>query len=76
MGDLIGARGPVSPKLFTYLRYDADLSHEGLNALGLPDVDPDNVQKMDSTQYIPDMQRVGRALAERKVAAPHFAAFA
>jgi uncharacterized protein len=76
VGDLIGARGPVSPKLFTYLRYDADLSREGLDALGLPDVDPDNVQKMDSTQYIPDMQRVGRALAERKVAAAHFAAFA
>lgn len=76
VGDLVGARGPVSPKLFTYLRYDADLSREGLDALGLPDVDPDHVQKMDSTQYIPDMQRVGRALAERKVDAAHFAGFA
>ncbi len=76
VGDLVGARGPVSPKLFTYVRYDADLSREGLDALGLRDVDPDKVQQMDSTQFIPDLQRVGCALAERQVEAEHLAGFA
>ena len=75
LGDLIGARGPVAPKLFTYLRYDADVSREGLDALGLPKVDPQHVQLMDSTQYIDEIQQVGRAVGERKVEAAHFAGF-
>src|SRR5208337_2559164 len=34
--DLINdPRGPVTPKLFTYLRYDADLSDAGLRKLGI-----------------------------------------
>ena len=76
LGDLIGARGPVAPKLFTYLRYDADVSREGLNALGLTEVDPQHVQLMDSTQYIDDIQQVGRAVGECRVRAEHFAGFA
>lgn len=76
VGDLIGGRGPVSPRLFTYLRYDADVSRAGLDALGLNDVDPEQVQVMDSTQYLDTIQRVGRALGERKVMAEHFAGFA
>ena len=36
VGDLAIARGPVEPRLFTYLRYNAELSQEGLDALGLP----------------------------------------
>jgi len=75
LGDLIGASGPVAPKLFTYLRYDADVSREGLDALELPEVDPQHVQLMDSTQYIDEIQQVGRAVGERKVEAAHFAGF-
>ena len=29
---------------FLYARYNADLSHIGLNELGFPDVDPDTIQ--------------------------------
>lgn len=75
LGDLIGSAGPVSPKLFTYLRYDADVSRPGLNALNLPQVDPDHVQVMDSTQYIDEIQQVGRAVGEIKVRPEHFSAF-
>jgi patatin-like phospholipase/acyl hydrolase len=75
LGDLIGAAGPVAPKLFTYLRYDADVSRDGLDALGLPQVDSGHVQLMDSTQYIDEIQQVGRALGERKVLPAHFAGF-
>ena len=75
LGDMIGASGPVTPKLFTYLRYDADVSREGLDALGLPKMDPQHVQLMDSTQYIDEIQQVGRAVGECKVQAAHFAGF-
>src|SRR6202049_1392986 len=35
IGSLVGSAGVCSPKLFTYMRYDVDLSQEGLDALGL-----------------------------------------
>lgn len=75
LGDMIGAQGPVTPKLFTYLRYDADVSREGLNALNLPDVDPQHVQLMDSIDYIDEIQRVGHSVGEQQVKATHFAGF-
>ena len=75
VGDLIGKQGPVAPKLFTYLRYNAELTYEGLLALGLDDVEPKNVQQLDSIEYIPDLQRVGRAVAQQKVKVEHFAGF-
>jgi uncharacterized protein len=72
---MIGATGPVSPKLFTYLRYNADVSREGLDRLGLPDIEPEQVQLMDSVQYIPKIQKVGARLAEREVKIEHYAKF-
>jgi patatin-like phospholipase/acyl hydrolase len=74
LGDLIGAAGPVSPKLFTYLRYDADVSRAGLDALGLPQIDAAQVQSMDSTRYLDEISQVGRAVGN-KVSAAHFAGF-
>jgi hypothetical protein len=75
VGDMIGMSGPVQPKLFTYVRYNAELTRDGLDALGLPDIEPKNVQKLDSTDYIEELQRVGRAVVEKKVEPKHFAAF-
>ena len=49
---------------FLYARYNADLSREGLDALGLPDVDPGKVQKLDSVEYLDDLSRVGRSVAK------------
>jgi patatin-like phospholipase/acyl hydrolase len=74
--DVIGERGhgPVTPKLFTYMRYNADLSHDGLVALGLPDIEPASVQKLDSVAHIGDLREVGRAVA-RQVNIDHFAGF-
>jgi patatin-like phospholipase/acyl hydrolase len=74
VGTLIGASGPVGPKLFTYMRYNAELTRTGLNALGLPDIEPDNVQQLDSVKHVKDLQRVGTAVAA-KVARDHFAGF-
>ena len=70
--DMIGKKGPVSPKLFTYVRYNAELSREGLDALGLPDINPEDVQKLDSVDHIGELQRVGKAIAGRSVKQEHF----
>jgi hypothetical protein len=75
VGDLIGKKGPVMPKLFTYMRYNAELTREGLDSLGLSDIEPEDVQKLDSVEHINDLQRVGRAVAEKKVRAEHFEGF-
>ena len=67
--------GTPLPKLFTYMRYDPSISREGLDKLGLKTVDPKNVQKLDSTDYIKDIQAVGKAYAEQRVAPAHFRGF-
>jgi uncharacterized protein len=77
IGALIGdsSRGPVQEKLFTYARYNADLSTAGLAQLDLLHLDPVKVQKMDSTDGMNQMREVGRAIAKQKVEAEHFARF-
>ena len=75
VGDMIGAKGPVGPnKLFTYVRYNAELSPAGLKALGLPDIKPEDVQTLDSVAHVAELQRVGQAVA-KKVKPEHFAGF-
>jgi hypothetical protein len=75
VGTVIGQGIPSVPKLFTYARYNAELSREGLNALGLKHINPVHVQQMDSVDHIDEMREVGRAVAEQKVKAEHFAVF-
>ena len=75
VGDLIGARGPASPRLFTYMRYNVELTNQGLNALGLSGIEPENVQKLDSVKHIADLQRIGQKVAEKKVDIEHFRPF-
>jgi predicted acylesterase/phospholipase RssA len=74
VGDLIGTAGPVAPKLFTYLRYNTELTRAALDHLGLPDVDPRDVQMLDSVDHTDDLARVGKAVAG-KVRPGHFAGF-
>jgi uncharacterized protein len=66
--------GPVMPKLFTYMRYNAELSRKGLDDLGLPNIQPGNVQQMDSVEHIDELREVGRAVA-KEVNIDHFAGF-
>jgi uncharacterized protein len=74
-GDVLGQGIPKVPKLFTYARYNAELSRWGLDALGLQNLDPAHVQQMDSVEHITELQQVGRAIAQQKVRAEHFAGF-
>jgi uncharacterized protein len=71
---MIGATGPVNPKLFTYLRYNADLSGPALAELGLQDIVPAHVQRLDAIDHIADLRRVGQAVAS-KVRAGFFVGF-
>ena len=60
IGDMIGKAGPHERKLFTYVRYNAELTATGLGALQLADIDPEHVQKLDSVAHKEDLQRSGR----------------
>jgi uncharacterized protein len=79
VGDMVTRAGapPTSsvPKLFSYLRYDPDVSRAGLDLLGLIDVDEAAVQRMDSTAHITQIQSVGRAYAQQKLRPEHLLGF-
>jgi predicted acylesterase/phospholipase RssA len=66
---------PGVGKLFTYMRYNAELTETGLAELGIANVKPAHVQALDSVDHIAEMQAVGRAVAERGVSAEHFEGF-
>lgn len=83
LGDLVPRRGeggerrpvPLSEDLgraFLYARYNAELSEEWLAARGLGKVRPADVSKLDSVEFVPDLVRVGKALA-KEVRPEHFA---
>jgi patatin-like phospholipase/acyl hydrolase len=67
--------GPICPKLFTYMRYNAELSEKGLAALDVGHIVPEHVQKMDSVAHIADLQEVGAAVGSKKVRPEHFEGF-
>jgi len=78
VGDLIDKedtmKRPVSSMLFTYVRYNAELSRKGLDELGLTGIKPEDVQKLDSVENIKELQAVGQAVA-KKVTRAHFSKF-
>ncbi len=59
---------------FLYARYNADLGREGLDTMGLNDIDPEQVGQLDSVKYIDALSRVGQRLAE-EVRLEHFGPF-
>jgi hypothetical protein len=78
--DLISIAGVPEPglrgeRMFSYVRYNAELSTRGLKELGLSNIRPEDVQKMDSVTHIKDLQLVGQRVAERDVDAAHFTGF-
>jgi patatin-like phospholipase/acyl hydrolase len=75
VGDVMGQGIPGMSKLFTYARYNVELSREGLDALGLENIEAGHVQRMDSVEHIDEVQEVGRTVAAKKVIASHFAGF-
>jgi predicted acylesterase/phospholipase RssA len=78
-GDMVTPPGTTAlnatvPKLFTYLRYDPDVSQAGLDALGVA-ARSENVQQLDSVRHVAEIQRVGMAYAQRDVLPQHLSGF-
>lgn len=79
VGDLVprDAAGSLVPlekdlgKAFLYARYDAALTTDGLRDLGLGQIDPEKVGKLDSIEAMTDLEAVGQAVA-REVKLDHF----
>ena len=76
IGDLTDqtAHFPVQSELFTYARYNAELSRNELDKIGLPNINPKDVQMIDSVTHIEELQQVGRAVA-KNVSREHFKGF-
>lgn len=71
IGDMVVKAGDPSnwsgAKQFAYVRYDPDVSREGLDELDLKDIDAELVQVMDSVDHIAEIQCVGRVYAAKKL---------
>lgn len=78
LGALCPSSGPLpqNGKLFTYVRYNAELTRAGLDALGCKTIAPEDVQQLDAVDAIPQLRAVGSAVAAHKVDAAHFDGFA
>lgn len=75
-GDMMIGSGAGGAGLFSYVRYDPDVTPAGLAELDVDDISSENVSLMDSTEHIADIQRVGAAYADRLVdVAEHFRGF-
>jgi hypothetical protein len=84
LNDLIplDREGKVLPLLsdagrhFSYVRYNADLSEEGLAKMELSHIESDDVRQMDSVEFIPQLREVGRTVGAKQVnVVEHFANF-
>ena len=59
--------GLSSHRLLTYQRITVGLTRQRLDQLGLADIDPAKVREMDAVDQIPNMQRIGEAVAREQV---------
>jgi len=75
VGDRLETKGPMESKLFTYVRYNVELTREGLDKLGgLDDIRPEHVHSLDSVEHMTELERIGQAIA-KKVKPDHFTRF-
>lgn len=77
IGDMVGTNGvgPLASKLFTYVRYNVDISQKGLNDLGLNRLIAAQVQQMDSVDSLHDLDLIGQVGASKQVDEAHFQGF-
>jgi patatin-like phospholipase/acyl hydrolase len=74
IGDLVGNQVPLTGKLFTYARYNVDLSRQGLDRLGLNRIDENAVQPFDIA-HLDELQTVGTTAANRCISLADFDGF-
>ena len=59
---------------FCIRRYDADLSKQGLEKLGLSEIRADKVQKLDAVDQMSNLLAIGTA-ASKQIDLKHFGSF-
>jgi hypothetical protein len=59
--------GLGASKLVTYQRITIGLTRKRLDDMGFSDIDPIKVREMDAADQIPNMQRIGQAVAKEQV---------
>lgn len=74
LGDMV-PKNKDTHRDFLYVRYNADLSPQGLKALNLGHLDAEKVGKMDSVKHIKDLQLVGAKTAMAQVNLDHLGTF-
>ena len=62
-------------KQFLYVRYNATLTHDALDELGLGDLDAESMRKMAEVKNIDDLAAIGEALAAQVVDLKHLGSF-
>ena len=65
----------ATDKAFLYVRYNAELTEDGLAQLKLGHIDPERVRKMDSVDHIGELAEIGAALGA-EVDLAHLGSFA
>jgi hypothetical protein len=70
----VGNRAPLAEKLFTYARYDADLSRRGLDELGLKGIEESALGPFDIA-HLDELRAVGKAAADRCISSNDFEGF-
>lgn len=75
-GARLYAQGVAGANLFTYVRYDADLSDNALKVLGIKrKKHRERVRKLDAVDQLPTLKRIGRHAASAVDLEAHFAGF-
>ncbi len=75
LGDMRGEKPLGSAKFFAYMRYNPELTREGLARLGVKGVRTEDVRALDSVDHIDELREIGQAIAESQLNAQDFAGF-
>jgi hypothetical protein len=75
IGDLRATQGLISPKLFSYMRYNVVLSQPELDGLGLAHIKAGDVEPLDRVDRIEQILEVGSAAADKFFDISHFDGF-
>lgn len=64
VGDMIGEKSLIEPRLFTYARFNTELKLRSLSGLGLSHINPKEVAAIDSVDSIDQLSEIGRSLVK------------
>ncbi|WPD22627.1 MAG: patatin-like phospholipase family protein [Candidatus Electrothrix scaldis] len=75
IGDLINSQGPVSPKLFTYIRYNFDIDEDFFQGIGMNDIDMDIIRSVAAADHLEELEDIGTEVGKHLVSKEHYQNF-